>query len=114
MGSINSQVVVLETSHSGLGALEGGRLSPELAMLLGQEGQSGINKADGLMRYKVEGEKGTPRALISVTWISKRQRLTYHMHFAEPLKATRMDCQKHLHSRMKESTGLQSQTRLSN
>ena len=34
-----------------------------------------INKADGLMRYRVEGEKGTPRALISVTWILKRPSL---------------------------------------
>lgn len=75
-----------------MGPWKEGRLSPELAMLLGQEGQSGINKADGLMRHRVEGEKRTPRALISVTWISKRQRLTDHMHFAGPLKATRMDC----------------------
>lgn len=72
-------------------------------MLLGQEGRSGINKADGLMRYRVEGEKGMPRALISVTWILKRQSLTDRMHFAELLKATRMDCQEHLHARMKES-----------
>jgi len=72
MGSINSQVVVLETSHSGLGALAGGRLSSGAGSAVGSGGMKWINKADGLMRYRVEGEKGTPRALILVTWILKR------------------------------------------
>ena len=38
MGSINSQVVVLETSHSGLGALAGGRLSSGVGNAVGSGG----------------------------------------------------------------------------
>lgn len=58
-------------------------------------------KADGLTGDGVEEERMTPRLLISVTWISKRQSLIDLMHFAEPLKATRTCCQEHLHSRVK-------------